>query len=281
MNIGRFQIEHLSEGIFENHKDGTFNKLAYEDHIQSEENKDYKKVRKIGIDPILIKTGKHNILVDTGLGWGLDHNSEYTHASNIVTNLDIFGLTPEDITHVVLTHLHYDHAGGSTYVDAHFKTQTTLPFANYFVQKIEWLYALEQVQNNGGKNTSRYELDELYKLEAEYKLVHLTDHTTQLVPGIELIHTGGHTPGHQIVKIQDKGETAYIFGDLIPDDSHINQYSTKKEDIDPLQVVKAKTLLLRKAFEENAVLLFYHSIHTKAGRLLKDVDQKYVLEVVK
>ena len=55
----------------------------------------------------------------------------------------------------------------------------------------------------------------------------------------------------------------------------------KQMDVEPLQSKKAKTLLLRSAYEENAILLFYHSIHAKAGRLLKDVDRKYILEDVK
>ena len=83
------------------------------------------------------------------------------------------------------------------------------------------------------------------------------------------------------VKILSEGDTAYILGDLVPSEDHLNHYAMKQMDVEPLQSKKAKTLLLRQAYEENAVLLFYHSIHTNAGRLLKDVDRKYVLEDVK
>ncbi len=281
MRIGKFEIEHLSEGIFEAFEDGTFRKVLSEDITSPKESEfGMQLTTKIGIDPILIKSGKHNILVDTGLGWGLDSKSDYTDTSNLKTNLDIFGLTPSDITHVVLTHLHFDHAGGSTFVNEHTSTQATMPYANYFVQKTEWMYALQQTGVEQEQKGGHYELDEFYKLAAEEKLAFIVDAQFELIEGITLIRTGGHTPGHQIVKIQHANETAYILGDLLPNEAHLNQYAMKLMDVDPIQSKKAKTLLLRQAYEEHAVLLFYHSLHTKAGRLLKDMDRKYVLEEV-
>ncbi|MFA5668907.1 MAG: MBL fold metallo-hydrolase [Balneolaceae bacterium] len=282
MKIGRFEIEHLSEGIFETFDDNTFRKVHSDSitksSLASPELKQFTPT--VGIDPILIRDGKHNILIDTGLGWGLDYKSTYKETSNLKTNLDIFGLVPHDITHVVLTHLHFDHAAGSTYIDSELHTQPTMTYANYFVQKKEWAYALSKMQNDDSLSNHNYDLNELYKLAAVQKLVFITDMVFELIPGIQLIRTGGHTPGHQIVKIQDAGETAYFMGDLISSETHLNQYSSQQIDTHPLEAIKARTLLLRQAHQEKAVLLFYHSIHTKAGRLLKDVDRKYVLEDV-
>ncbi len=231
----------------------------------------------IGIDPILIKSDKQVVLLDTGLGWGLDSKSNYEDTSNLKTNLDIFGLTPEDVTHVVLTHLHFDHAAGSTYVDNEATTRLTMPNANYFVQKLEWHYAIQRVGEQNPVKGGDYMMDELYKLHAEEKLVLITDTYFELIPGITLIKTGGHTPGHQIVKIQSEDETAYYLGDLVPTEHHLNHYAMKQMDIDPIQSKKAKTLLLRQALKEKATLLFYHSIHTKSGKLVQDEDKKYAL----
>ena len=283
MKIGRFEIEQLSEGIFEVFEDGTIHKVHSEDITHPTADLEGIRVSSafIGVDPILIRDGKHNVLIDTGLGWGLDAKSKYENTSNLKTNLDIFGLTPHDITHVVLTHLHFDHAAGSTYVDPFAHTQPTMDYANYFLQKKEWAFALSQVDQPLLAKGGNYDLDEFYKLAADQKLVFITDARFELLPGIELIRTGGHTPGHQIVKIHDAGETAYFLGDLLPSEHHLNHYAMKQMDVEPLQSKKAKTLLLKQAYEEGAVLLFYHSIHTKAGRLMKDVDRKYVLEDVK
>lgn len=282
MKIGRFEVEQLSEGIFDVFDDGTFQKIDAGEITSKKEATDVpRKSTAIGIDPILIRDGKHIILLDTGLGWGLDAKSSYTDTSNLKTNLDIFGLTPSDVTHVVLSHLHFDHSAGSTFVDDSATTQPTMPYANYFVQKLEWHYAVQQVGQKNPVKGAGYNLDELYKLHAQEKLVMITDTYFELVPGITLIKTGGHTPGHQIVKIQDGGETAYYLADLVPSENHLNHYAMKQMDIDPIQSKKAKTLILRQAVKEKAALFFYHSIHVKNGVLVQDEEKRYALLEVK
>lgn len=277
MNIGSLEIELLSEGIFEIYKNGTFQKVEAEVITGRKQEHDLPtSYSAVGIDPILIKNGKQLILLDTGLGWGLDHRSSYLHVSNLKTNLEIFGLSPEDITHVILSHLHYDHAAGSTYVDEHAHTQLTLPNAHYYVQKIEWHYAIEQAENTNTYYGEYYLMDELYKLYAAEKLVLLTEQHIELLPGIHLIRTGGHTPGHQIVKLQSNGETGYYLGDLVPNETHLNHYFSKI-DQNPIQTKKAKTLILQQALKEHAHLIFYHSISAKAGRLKLDTNNQYTL----
>lgn len=275
MHIGQFEIEQLSEGIFEVFGDATVRKI---DSMEITSNRSDAALQTgataIGVDPILIRSGSQNILLDTGLGWGLDHKSRYTDTSNLKTNLDIFGLKPEDITHVVLSHLHFDHAAGSTYVTPGLSTTPTLPNAHYFVQKLEWLYAVEQALED---KESEYRMDELYKLHAEDKLVLITDTYFELIPGITLIKTGGHTPGHQIVKIQSEGKTAYYLGDLVPNELHLNYYRMDRHDTDPVASRKARSLILRQALKERATLLFYHSIHVKSGVLVSDEEHRYAL----
>lgn len=281
MKVGRFEIEQLSEGIFEVFEDGVIQKSNAEKVKEKQKQKAYAtQSSAIGINPILIRDGKHNVLIDTGLGWGLDHGSSYTDTSNLVTNLDIFGLSPSDITHVVLSHLHFDHAAGSTYVDANTTTQPTLPYANYFLQKKEWYFALQEQQSAQKNKGAGYNLDEFYKLAAEDKLVMITDTYFELLPGIELIRTGGHTPGHQIVKIQDSGESAYFLGDLIPSEFHLNHYAMRQMDIDPVESKKTKTLILRQALEEKSLMFFYHSVHARVGTLDQDKDKKFVLREI-
>ena len=97
-------------------------------------------------------------------------------------------------THVILTHLHFDHSAGCTYVDDTATTQPTLPYANYFLQKLEWHYAVQRMGELNPVQGSDYNLDEFYKLYAEDKLVLITDASFELLPGITLIKTGGHTP---------------------------------------------------------------------------------------
>jgi glyoxylase-like metal-dependent hydrolase (beta-lactamase superfamily II) len=278
MGNSRFNIEQLSEGFFEIFTDGTIHK---KDPTQLEKLKKNpvtgQQSAPIGIDPLYVTNGEIHLLLDTGLGWGLDYGSRYKHNSNIVTNLDIFGVKAEDIQFVILSHLHYDHVAGSTFVNNDFRTTATFPNAEYLVQKREWDYAVSDQHQQSSLLGATYKMDELYKLAAENRLHFVDQDIFELVPGIKLLFTGGHTPGHQIVQIRDEGRTIYFPGDLIPADFHLNQYAMKQMDFDPVQAKKYKTLLLKEAFNTGAFIYFYHSLFNKNGKIARDQHKKYVL----
>lgn len=278
MQIGEFTVEQLSEGFFEVFENGAFQKMEPSrlDNLKNDPNIG-KFTSAIGIDPLLIQKNGRNIVIDPGLGWGLDAGSSYKNTSNIVTNLDIFELTPEDIDIVILTHLHFDHAAGISYVSKDLTTLVTFPNAKYFVHREEWQYALSQIDQEPKLTGAGYKLDEIYKLVAEKRLQFIDEEVFVPLEGIFAIKTGGHTPGHLVIKLKDKDDTAYFMGDLIPTEYHLNHYSMKQLDTDPVQSKKAKTLLLRQALKENAVMFFYHSLFNKSGQLSTDQDKKYIL----
>lgn len=279
MKTGRFSIEQLSEGFFELFKDGSFIKMdpARLDDLGLDHSLGVYSSA-IGIDPVLITDGEKSLIVDPGLGWGLDHTSVYKNTSNIITNLDIFGLRPEDIDFVIFTHLHFDHAAGCTYVSSESKTALTFPNAKYLVRQEEWEFAVsQQIQDSDKTPGAGYKLDEFYKIAAENRFEFITDTEIEIINGVKLIKSAGHTPGHQIVKVQSGGDTAYILGDLIPTEYHLNHYAMKLIDHNPIQAKKFKTLLLKQALKENAQLYFYHSLFNKTGRLAKDRNRNYVL----
>jgi len=279
MKIGRFSIEQLSEGRFEIFSDGTINRepVNQSEQESSTLGKTGDSAR-IGINPILISDENYKVLLDTGLGWGLDAGSSYKNVSNIASNLDIFDLKPEDITHVILSHLHYDHAAGSSYTNEESVTCATFPNADYYVQRREWEYAVEEQFSEYNLKGCDYNLDDLYRLVAEDRFHFLDEDNLEIIDGIDIIRTGGHTPGHQAVRIHDSDETGYYLGDLLPTEYHLNQYSMRQMDVHPLDAKKMKIQLLRNAFEEEALLLFYHSLYTSIGRLEKDDNKKYVLK---
>lgn len=281
MKVGRFTIEQLSEGQYEIFGDGSIHRSQVGDTIsQTQKRLRAQNTSRIGIDPVFITDGKHNILLDTGLGWGLDAGSSYQDISNIQTNLDIFGKTPDDITHVILTHLHYDHIAGASFTDNSVTTTPTFPNARYYVQRREWEYALSNFDNNQSIKEASYQLDDFYRLVADNRVEFLDDDFTELLPELKIFWTGGHTPGHQVVRIGGSKGVAYYLGDLLPSEYHLNQYAMRKMDVNPLQSKKLKVQLLRTAYKENAVLLFYHSLFSKAGILERDRNKKYVLKKV-
>lgn len=278
MKVGSFTIEILSEGRFEFFRDGHINRAKRAQPKSSfPDGTGPNNLIASGINPVLVQTGKQNILLDTGLGWGLDAGSPNTNVSNVRTNLRIFGLTPEDITHVVLSHLHYDHAAGASFTDDTSTVQPTFPNATYYIHQTEWDYALQQIEGEQIPFSERYRLDDLYKLVSQEQVTFLSNDATKLLDGITLIKTGGHTPGHLTVEIESKSNKAYYLGDLLPTEFQLNNYEMEAADVYPLEAKKEKVQLIKQAYQETALLLFYHSKNGQAGKLLKDEDQKYVL----
>lgn len=280
MKIGRFQLEQLSEGHFEVFHDGTINRKSADPAAPDSELAGSNRPILTGINPLYITDGTHHILVDTGLGWGLDSGSPNPDISNVVTNLNIFGVQPGAITHVILTHLHYDHAAGSTLTQAGGKTSPTFSNADYFVHAKEWQAALQATvqQETPTQSGVGYILDDFYRLMANEQITLINDSEKELLPGLTLYWTGGHTEGHQVVHLHDRDQSAYFLGDLVPSEQHLNQYAMRIMDTEPLQAKKAKTRFLKKALKEEAVLLFYHSLHSTAGKLQKDKSKRYVLK---
>lgn len=278
MEIGRFTIEQLNEGRFELFEDGKINRTPVNDEpddssiVQTGDTL-------TGINPLYITDGTYHILVDAGLGWGLDTGSENADVSNVCTNLDIFDVTPSDITHVILTHLHYDHAAGISRNDENARTQAVFPNAKHYVQQLEWDFAINQVQQNGSHSTF-YRLDDFYRLYADGFFELVNTKQNEVVPGIKLLRTGGHTPGHQIVTVSDNGEHAYYLGDLLPTAKYLNRFFSGSFDVNAVQAKKMKIKFLREAYRKSAFLYFYHSVHSTIGQLAKDEDKNYVLKEV-
>lgn len=278
MILGEFVIEQLSEGFFELFKDGSFVKMDPARLNEPETDQSLGRYTlALGIDPLLVQTPEMNIVIDPGLGWGLDHRSAHKNTSNVVTNLDVFGLKPEEIDLVILTHLHYDHAAGVTFVEDSLKTTPTFPNAKYLVHRDEWDFALSEIDNKNKPAGADYRLDEIYRLAADNRFQFVDKDLETVCNGVTIIKTGGHTPGHLIVQLRSKSETAYYLGDLIPTEYHLNNYPVEVQDEDPLISKKMKTILLRRALSEGAHMFFYHSLFRKSGKLAKDEDRQYII----
>ena len=275
MQIGRFSIEQLTEGQFEFFTDGKINRTPVTETRQKKSAQSGAR-QLVGINPLYVSDGEYHILLDTGLGWGLDAGSNYPDVSNICTNLDIFDVKPADITHVILSHLHYDHAAGSSFTDKDAFTQPTFPNASYILQQAEWDFAVEQMQSNH-PFSAFYRLDDLYRLYSSSHFTLVKEARKEIIPGIVVFRTGGHTPGHQIVRMFDEEETAYFLGDLVSISGQLNHSTIPAKHYNQLQTKKMSTRLLRKAYEKEAIIYLYHSLSSKPCRLSKDENKNFVL----
>lgn len=274
MHIGEFRIEQLSEGIFEMSAAGSIQKVR--DPRGSDDSAP--DTVRVGLDPVLVDTGNTCVLLDAGLGMGLDFEESERNTSNIVTNLEIFGYSASDIRHVILSHLHIDHIGGISYTDALGSIRATLPNAVIHVQSAEWQAAMNSVHEPDHTSGPAYEPDSLYRLMADGR-IHLIDQPrTEILPGCTVIQTAGHTPGHQIVRIHSAGASAYFAGDLLPNEQSLRKPVALHNDHDSVRARKARALLAQQAWREKSMLLFYHSEFVKAGRIAYDKARRFVVK---
>jgi len=278
MKLGNFDIIPLTDGQFKLDGGAMFGvvpRVLWERCCPADE---LNRVQ-LGLAPLLIRAHGKNILVDTGLGSKNDDKFKKMFAVErrvtLLDSLSQFDLVPDDIHFVINTHLHFDHAGGNTCLDEQGQTVPAFPRAKYFVQQGEYDDA---VRSNERTKVS-------YRRENFTPLMHCNqweflEGDTELLPGLSVMVTGGHTEHHQIVKIESEGKVALYLGDLIPTVSHLPLPYIMGYDLFPLQTLESKRWLLDQAYEEEWLLVFEHDPKISMGYVKKDIEGKYFLEAV-
>ncbi len=217
-------------------------------------------------DVLLVKTPQHNIIIDTGLGNKLTEKQlsifQVTTPWSIVDDLAALGLSRQDIDFVLLTHCDFDHAGGIVMHDADGNEELTFPDAVHYIQKTEW----EDVKQPCRRAQSTY-WPENYKLLQQEGKLELIAGDLEVISGIRLRHSGGHTRGHQLVEITSKGETAVHLGDLFPTHFHSNPLWIMAYDNFPLEVIDRKEEYFRHYQQLDSWFTFYHDPLVKACKL--------------
>ncbi len=201
---------------------------------------------------MLIIDGTRRILVDDGIGTRWDGKSRQLYGlgnSELDEQLTKAGVTRADITDVVLTHLHFDHAGGTT-DDA---SCLRFPNATFHLQRRQWKWAHAPSEKDAGS----FRPGDYAPLEKSGRL-HLLEGNTELYPGVHLFVSEGHTVGLQLVRLEAPGKTLVFCGDLIPTTAHLRTPWVASFDLYPLTTVEEKKQLLAQAVEENWLLFFEH-----------------------
>ncbi len=268
MKLGSFTIEQLSEGNFEISASGSITRMG-----SNPRSSDYAAM--VGIDPLLILHDNKVSLLDAGIGLGLDAKGHTEKLSNLHTNLSVFGIKPEQVERVILSHLHYDHIAGLSLTDRAHKTIASLPEAKIYVHQKEWDHVLAMFDKPKHLGIG-YDLDDFYRLVADGRVEFLQEDYTRIADGIEVIRTGGHSPGHMIVRISSEGQIGYYFGDLIPSEVFLH-VGVKGLDEDPIESKGLRMFWLRQAYDEKAWIFFYHSVQVKYGRLERDQNRQFTV----
>lgn len=234
----------------------------------------------LGMRCLLVEHDDGLVLVDTGLGnkepprfrdiYGVD-NAGADGRTRLEDGLRALGYEAEDVRRVVLTHLHFDHAGGTTYHDADGALRLSFPKARHSVQRGEFEYATHPNERTGASY-----LPPNFVPLAEAGLLDLVDGETEIVPGVRVIPAPGHTPFHQIVRIESAGETLAFLADLVPTAAHLPLPWIMGYDVEPLVTLETKRRVLGQAEAEGWLLAFEHDAHVPWGRLRQD-NRQYAL----
>ena len=228
---------------------------------------------------LLIRDQQRRILVDTGIGaqWSDRDRQIYAidrSSIDIDRELARAGCRREDITDVVITHLHFDHAGGISRPDGT-APELSFPNATHHVQRRHWNWAHHPTEKDAGSfRTQDFEL-----LERSGRL-HLLEGQTELCPGVDLMVFEGHTVGLQLVRVTDHGGTLFFCGDIIPTTSHLRSPWTMAYDLYPLTVLEEKKMILAQAVEEGWMLFFEHDPRIAACTVKEDAGEVTVDEVM-
>lgn len=209
----------------------------------------------VEIQPFLIVTSKDVIVLDTGLG--------YTGKDGVLqihSNLREHGYEPEQVTKVLMSHLHKDHSGGVVYEDEQGGIKTTFLNATYYIYRAEADFALK----TGFPSYHTSQLEPLFSLA---KIEWLEGEEGMIDGYIKFSHSGGHSPEHIVFLIDDGENKVFFGGDEAPQLKQMKIKYVAKYDYDGKKAMTLRTQYAEQGHAENWNFLFYHDVQTPTAQL--------------
>ncbi|MEJ2635465.1 MAG: MBL fold metallo-hydrolase [Calditrichia bacterium] len=231
----------------------------------------------MALNTLLLKAPGRNILIDTGIGdkstekfrdiYGIDHSRH-----SLLKALAAHKIQPENVTDVILTHLHFDHVGGATYYDKEGRLSLRFPHATHYVQKKQLEWAQKRFEKDHASYLSE-NIDPLVKSDN----LKILDGPRALFDGVELILSDGHTIAQQLVLVFGEKEKLCYAADLIPMTAHINIPWVMAYDLYPVTTIQEKKELLGRAVRENWMVFFEHDPEVCCGTI-EETDKGFGLK---
>jgi glyoxylase-like metal-dependent hydrolase (beta-lactamase superfamily II) len=207
---------------------------------------------------LLVSDGNRLVLIDNGIGDKQDarfFSHYYLHGeASLAKSLQQLGVHPTDITDVFLTHLHFDHCGGSVKYGSHGQYELTFPRATYWTNEDHWNWATVP---NPREKASFLE-ENILPLQEHGVLKYLDLATKSLFPGFDFLTMDGHTDKQMLPKMQYKGNTLVFMADLLPSVGHIPLPYVMGYDTRPLLTLQEKQQFLEEAAQNQYVLFLEH-----------------------
>ncbi len=261
---------------------GTVPKVLWEKQIPPDE------LNRIPMEAraLLLKSSDRNVLIDTGNGsdfiekHGEKLGSKFAQmygvnesGPSLLKSLNSAGLNPEDITDVILTHLHFDHAGGATCAKDG-NIIPTFPNARYYIQRSN----LETARNPNIREKASYLKPNFEPLVEAGVLEILDGNTVNILPNISVLVSNGHTQGQQVVQISDDKNGVFYAADVIPTSSHVRSAWVMGYDLDPLTIIKEKREILTQAAEKSWYIYYEHDPFCDLSAIESEKDDFKVKE---
>lgn len=277
MDLGGITVFSLSDGFFR--LDGGAMYGIIPKTLWSRVNVPDEKNRiSLGMRPLLIEAHGKKILVNTGIGnkfdpkfqdiFSIDHSK-----ISLLASLETHGVKPKDIDIVLLTHLHLDHAGWNT-VRENDAIIPTFKNARYIVQKGEWDNATHTNERTAGSYRSENFIPIMDSGKFDF-----IEGDQEVMKGIRVEVSGGHTKFHQMVFIEGSKEKAIYWSDIMPTTNHLKFAYIMGYDMYPMETFAAKKKFVPLAAEQKAVCFWEHEFAIAQGRILSD-GKEYRIEKI-
>ncbi|MCU1266640.1 MAG: hypothetical protein JWM21_2958 [Acidobacteria bacterium] len=225
---------------------------------------------RLNMNCLYVEAGGERILIDTGIGekwsgkqaamYGIERKRPFRESLQAIS-----GTTPEDITIVINTHLHFDHAGGNTRLDAQGRAVPAFPNARYLVSRDEFEHAEAPTE----RDRASY-LAENWRPLMNSGQLELKGTNYEVVPGLRMEMYPGHNRSMQCARLERDGKTLFGFADIVPTRAHVSFAWIMGYDLYPVETLETKKRLLPRAAREGWTCLFYHDADAALCRIVED-----------
>ena len=272
MNLADFELTAVSDGLYRLDGGAFFGiipKSMWSKKVQADENN----LVPVGLNSIVVQTGKQTVLIETGIGNKLSEKMQmiYGQPAKLLENLSAAGVSPEEIDIVINSHLHFDHCGWNT-IRQDGKVVATFPKAKYYAPEGEWRHGHKPLE----RDAISY-IGENYDPLVESGQMKLLRGDQEIVPGVSVKVFPGHTETMQAIILQSGGKTACYISDLIPTTAHLDLTWGMAFDLFPVQTIESKKKYYARAIPEKWLTMFTHDPQVPWGYVEKDERGKMVV----